>query len=243
MKAIGVIPARWGSTRFEGKPLAEIAGKPMIQHVWEAVKRSGQLDEVLIACDDDRILKAVESFGGRAVMTANDHSSGTDRIAEAVEKLAVDIVVNIQGDEPLIQPSVIDAVVKLLADDPDAVMATVIKTIMDERDYQNPNVVKVVTNVSGDALYFSRSPIPYNRDGGPVQAFKHLGIYAYRKPFLLGYKNLPASALEKAEKLEQLRALESGYKIKTVLTDMETIGVDTPEDLEKVKELYNRRGY
>jgi len=235
MKAIGVIPARWASTRFEGKVLAKIAGKPMIQHVFERVKKSEKLDDVLIATDSNEVFQAAEGFGANVVMTRSDHPSGTDRIAEAVKDLDVQIVVNIQGDEPLIEHAIIDKLVGALETDRTSVMATVIKVIKDEQELNNPNVVKVVIDKDGHALYFSRSMIPYNRDGEEIIAYKHLGIYAYRKDFLLQYSDLPKSKLEQSERLEQLRVLEAGYRIKTVVTDLETIGVDTKEDLKKVE--------
>lgn len=237
MKAIGVIPARWASTRFEGKMLALLDGRPMIEHVWRQAKKSRILEDVLIACDDDRILEAAKSFGANAVMTAKDHESGTDRIAEAVAKIATDIVINIQGDEPLIDPHVIDSLGQVLLQDTALFMATVIKRITKEDEFNNPNVVKVVVDQNKNALYFSRSPIPFDRLKKPFQEnryYKHLGLYAYRKDFLLGYKTLPFSKLESVEKLEQLRALDAGYKIKTIETDHEAIGVDTQEDLQKV---------
>lgn len=237
MKIIGIIPARWGSTRFEGKVLTEINGKPMIQHVWERSSKSALLNGLMIACDDDRVLTAAKQFGARVVLTSKDHESGTDRIAEAAESVAGDIIINIQGDEPLIHHEVIDALAKALLDDPSGSMATVIKVITDAAELANPNVVKVVVDGEMNALYFSRSVIPCNRDNDPdVIYYKHLGIYAYRRDFLLSYKSLPKSNLEKAEKLEQLRALEFGYKIKTVVTDKATIGVDTPADLKRVNQ-------
>lgn len=239
MKIIGVIPARWASTRFEGKVLAAINGKPMIQHVWERSKKSELLDDLIIACDDDRVLNAAQQFGAKAVLTSKDHASGTDRIAEAVESIDGDIVVNIQGDEPLIQHEVIDALVTALIDAPLCSMGTMIKVLEAEEELKNPNVVKVVVDGEMNALYFSRSIIPYNRENDDeIIYYKHLGIYAYRRDFLLSYKNLPKSNLEKAENLEQLRALEFGYKIKTVVTDVDTIGVDTPSDLKRVEELF-----
>lgn len=237
MKIIGVIPARWGSTRFEGKVLAEIAEKPMVQHVWERVKESKLVDDVLIACDDDRVLSAVQNFGAKAVMTSKDHPSGTDRIAEAVKDVNADIVINIQGDEPMICPDVVDALAKSLLDDKSCPMATLVKEIEREDEISNPNVVKVVFDKDEHAVYFSRSTIPYNRDNQDVKYYKHLGIYAYRKKFLLSFNDLPKSNLENIEKLEQLRVIEAGYKIKTVLTDLETVGVDTPDDLAKVESL------
>ena len=237
MRTLGVIPARWGSTRFEGKVLAVIQGKPMIQHVWESAKKCRRLSDVLIACDDKRILDAAAAFGATAVMTSPKHTSGTDRIAEAVRSLKADIVVNIQGDEPLIQPKVIDDLVLGLQRDRTCVMATVIKAIENPKDLSNPNVVKVVVDIDGTAIYFSRSCIPYDRDQkafGQVPYYKHLGLYAYRKDFLMQFNKLPKSLLERTEHLEQLRVLEAGFKIKTVETDIETIGVDTPEDLVRV---------
>jgi 3-deoxy-manno-octulosonate cytidylyltransferase (CMP-KDO synthetase) len=237
MKVIGVIPARWASTRFEGKVLAMIKDKPMIQHVWERSKQCECLDDLIVACDDERIYNAVEQFGGKAVFTSKEHGSGTDRIAEAVESMDGNIIVNIQGDEPLICSAVIDSLVKALMGDPSCSMGTVIKVINKKGDLKDPNVVKVVIDGEMNALYFSRSLIPYNRDNTEAVYYKHLGLYAYQKDFLLSYKNLPKSNLEKAECLEQLRALEYGFKIKTVVTDIETIGVDTPKDLERVEKL------
>jgi 3-deoxy-manno-octulosonate cytidylyltransferase (CMP-KDO synthetase) len=238
MKIVGVIPARWASTRFEGKVLALIKDKPMIQHVWENSSQSELLNDLIIACDDDRVVVAAEQFGAKTVLTSKNHASGTDRIAEAIESVEGDIIVNIQGDEPLIDPAVIDALVKALLDDPSCSMGTVIKVVTTKKELKDPNVVKVVVDGEMNALYFSRSAIPYNRDGeDDVIHYKHLGVYAYRRDFLLSYKSLPKSNLEKCEQLEQLRALEFGYKIKTVVTDIETIGVDTPEDLACVEKL------
>ncbi len=240
MQAIGVIPARWGSTRFAGKVLADINGKPMIEHVWQRCRQSRLLDQVIIACDDQRIVKAAEKFGAKAILTLRDHSSGTDRIAEAVANVKATIVVNIQGDEPLIHHSIIDALVKALNKDTACLMATVIKTIQIKDELENPNVVKVVIDSQDNALYFSRSVIPCDRDKAGIQKvkyYKHLGIYAYRKNFLMTFRDMPKSRLEQAEQLEQLRALEAGVKIKTVLTDIETVGVDTPEDLARVAKI------
>ena len=242
MKTIGVIPARWASTRFAGKVLAEIAGKPMIQHVWERAKESKKLNDLIIACDEECVLKAAKKFGANAVMTAKTHPSGSDRIAEVVEKISCDIVMNIQGDEPLIHHSVIDSLAEVFESDRNCNMATVIKILDKKEDWNNPNVVKVVIDEKKNALYFSRSPIPYNCDNNiEATSYKHLGIYAYKKDFLFTYKNLPKSSLEKIEQLEQLRVLEAGYKIKTVLTDYETIGVDTPDDLIRVKNIIEKK--
>lgn len=240
MKAIGVIPARWASTRFEGKMLANLNGRPLIEHVWRQAKKSRILEDVIIACDDKRISDAAVNFGAKVVMTAQDHPSGTDRIAEAVSNISTQVVVNIQGDEPLIDPDVIDRLAQVLLEDASLSMATVIKRIVKEDEFFNPNVVKALIDRQGNALYFSRSPIPYNREKKAFLDgvyYKHLGIYAYRKDFLLGFKNLPFSYLEATEKLEQLRVLEAGYKIKTIQTQHETIGVDTPEDLAAVARL------
>ena len=234
-KIIAVIPARWRSTRFEGKVLAKIVGKSMIQHVWERSKESSTVEETIIACDDERVLNEAQSFGAKAVMTSKDHESGTDRIAEAVVNIDADIIINIQGDEPLIDPKVIDALAEALIEDEESLMATVAKKIEDERELNDSNVVKVVVDTKGNALYFSRQTIPFDREGSVGQYLKHLGIYAYRKDFLMKYKDLPQSHLEETEKLEQLRVLEAGYRIKIVETDVETIGVDTKEDLEQVE--------
>lgn len=234
MSVVAVIPARWASTRFEGKVLADINGKPMIQHVYERLLQAKQVDRVLIACDEEHVRQSVASFGGEAIMTAKDHPSGSDRIAEAVKNIDADIVVNVQGDEPLIDPQVIDDLTTVFQDD-ECVMATAIKSITDDADLNNPNIVKVVVDVHGNALYFSRSAIPFNRDGVKAEYHRHLGIYAYRKDFLLKFVQWPESTLELTERLEQLRVLENGHKIKTIKTEMETIGVDTPEDLELVK--------
>ncbi len=237
MEVIGVIPARYASSRLPGKVLLDILGKPMLQHVWERAKKSRLLDELLIACDDERVLAAARKFGAKAVMTSVDHASGTDRIAEAMKGRPADIIINIQGDEPLIAPSVIDALAKALLKDEHCPMATVIKPVAFSEELENPNVVKVVVDARGYALYFSRSLVPFPRAkvSADFKFYKHLGIYAYRKDFLMKFKKLPASALEKAERLEQLRVLEAGFHIRTVETDMDTIGVDTAEDLKKVE--------
>ncbi len=243
---IGVIPARYGSTRLKGKVLLPILGKPMLQHVWERAKQSRLLNDVLVACDDERVAKVVKAFGGRAVMTSPHHPSGTDRIAEAVKSLAVDIVINVQGDEPLIEPKVIDDLAQALLDNPDCPMATVVKKEMLSPSLESPNVVKVVLDQERNALYFSRSLIPFNRSkagAAKINYFKHLGIYAYRKDFLMTYHDLPSSSLEAAEQLEQLRVLEAGYRIKTVETNFQSIGVDVEEDIKKVENYLRQNGY
>jgi 3-deoxy-manno-octulosonate cytidylyltransferase (CMP-KDO synthetase) len=236
VNVLGVIPARYASVRYEGKVLADILGKPMVQHVWEAAKKAKTLDDVVVACDDEKIFKAVAGFGGKAVMTARAHTSGTERIAEVVGDIDVKIVVNIQGDEPLLHPSMIDDAVYPLLSDKSLGVTTLMKRIEEESEVADPNVVKVVVDKKGHALYFSRCPIPFVRDEEPGMRvhYKHIGLYAYVKEFLFTYKNLPPSKLEKLEKLEQLRILENGFSIRVLETKYETIGVDTREDLEKV---------
>jgi 3-deoxy-manno-octulosonate cytidylyltransferase (CMP-KDO synthetase) len=238
MNVIGVIPARYSSLRFEGKVLADLLGKPVIQHVWENAKKAKTLDELVVACDDERIFKAVVKFGGKAVLTAKAHTSGTDRIAEVVTDRDVKIVLNIQGDEPLIHPSMIDDVAYSLLNASEQWVATIIKRIEDEKEISDTNVVKVVFNKKGQALYFSRCPIPFVREEEPGMRvhYKHIGLYGYTKDFLFTFKNLPQSKLEKLEKLEQLRILENGYPIRVIETKHETIGVDTREDLERVSQ-------
>ena len=243
MKVLCVIPARYSSTRLPGKPLADIAGKPMIQHVYERAKQASLPQNVLIATDHALVRDAVLAFGGEAVMTASDHPSGTDRLAEVAKRYPeAEIIVNVQGDEPLIEPSVIDRLAQALLDDPSVAMAT-LATPMHSDDYDKPSAVKVVTDLAGYALYFSRSRIPYPRQtDAPVPVWQHIGIYAYRRDFLLAFAGLAPAPLEKAESLEQLRALENGYRIKVLHTDFVSIGVDTPEDLERVNQLFKKRG-
>jgi len=245
MSIIAIIPARYGSTRFPGKSLAMIKGKPMIQWVYERTKRSRLVSAVIVATDDESIRKAVLSFGGEAVMTSPTHASGTDRIAEVAEKLECEIIVNVQGDEPLIQPEMVDQAITPLTDDPSIPMGTLCKRIDSPDEAFDPNVVKVVFDKKGFALYFSRAPIPWDRDQwagisswkqltlhGPL--YKHIGMYVYRREFLLKYAHMPQTALEVTEKLEQLRALEHGFRIKTVVTEHESFGVDIPDDLGKI---------
>ena len=244
MKAIGVIPARYGATRFEGKLLQDLCGKPVIQHVYERAKKARGLNDLVIAADDERILKAVQKFGGKVVMTSKSHTTGTDRLAEVVNAMDVDVVVNIQGDEPLIHPFVIDDLVREMMADPTLVMATVVKKSHSVEEFKSRDVVKAVVNEKGEALYFSRSPIPtlLTPSGDPESYFyKHIGIYAYNKDFLFTFKKLPPSSLEKNERLEQLRALEHGYRIRVIETKFETVGVDTPEDLELARTLFEKQ--
>jgi 3-deoxy-manno-octulosonate cytidylyltransferase (CMP-KDO synthetase) len=242
MHVVAIIPARYASTRFPGKPLARIHGKPMLQHVYERTCRATLVDEVIVATDDERILSAAEDFGARAVLTSACHETGTDRLAEVAAGLEkADLVVNVQGDEPMIAPEMIDTAIAPLGERPDISMGTLMADITTPEDFKNPNVVKVVTDQQGLALYFSRSPIPFTRDVVPdtahLNARRHIGLYVYRRDFLLRYPHLDPTPLEKAEKLEQLRALEHGYRIHVALTTHLSIGVDTPEDLEKVKTL------
>ncbi len=238
-KVVGVIPARYSSTRFEAKVLVDILGKPMIQWVWERAKQVKILDELIIACDDERVADVARGFGAQVVMTAKGHTSGTDRIAEVVNPIEVSVVVNIQGDEPLVHPTMIDSVARAILSDSSISVATIIRKIENPQDISDPHVVKVVKDKNDFALYFSRSPIPFNArnsDITPPVYYKHIGLYGYSKDFLFTYKNMASSNLERTEKLEQLRVLEDGYKIKVIETKYDTIGVDTPEDLEKVKE-------
>lgn len=237
MNAIGVIPARFGSTRFPKKVLADLCGKPLIQHVWESAKKAKMLDDLIIATDSEEVMDAVRAFRGKAVFTSRDHATGTDRIAEVVNPIDVKAVINIQGDEPLVRPEMIDSLTRTILDSKDISIASLMKKIEDPSDIKNPNVVKVVVDKNGFAIYFSRSPIPYPRTEAAKLYYKHFGIYAYTKDFLYVFTNLPKSYLEKSESLEQLRVLESGYKIKMVETKFDSIGVDTPEDLKRVKEI------
>ena len=241
MKILCVIPARYASTRLPGKPLKDIAGKPMICRVYDRASQAETLSGVLVATDDERILQAVESHGGRAMMTAKDHPTGTDRLAEvAAANPDVDLIINVQGDEPLIEPSLIDELGRAFDGDAELQMATVMTPMEDEAEQKNPNNVKVVTDKNGCALYFSRSLLPYPRNDAGTPVYKHIGIYAYRRDFLLAYAKMAPTPLERTESLEQLRALENGYKIKCIRTNARFVGVDTPEDLAKVNEIYRR---
>jgi len=245
MDVIGVIPARYTSSRFEGKVLAEILGKPMIQHVWERTKESRILDDVIIACDDERVAEAVRAFGAKAVLTAKGHTCGTDRIAEVVNPLEVKVVVNIQGDEPLVHPTMIDMAARALLEDEKVSISTIMKKIEDPLLLDDPHTVKVVVDKNNFALYFSRARIPYHAQSSENSApvyYKHIGLYAYSKDFLFMYKNLPSSNLENTESLEQLRVLEEGFRIKVLETKYDTIGVDTPADLERVRECLRDQG-
>jgi 3-deoxy-manno-octulosonate cytidylyltransferase (CMP-KDO synthetase) len=241
-KIIGFIPARAESTRFPGKPLADILGRPMIMRVFERAIRCPLLNEVYVATDSQEILQIVEKHGGKGVLTSPDHCSGTDRIAEAAREIGLggnDIAVNIQGDQPLFEPVMVEEVVKPLLSNPEIPMCTLIYKIVRDEEITHPNAVKTVVDNEDFAIYFSRSTIPYFGDStlGPVY-YKHHGIYAYRNDFLQIFTGLPRGKLEQAERLEQLRALENGYRVKVVVTDKDSIEVDTPEDLERVRETY-----
>ncbi len=236
--AVAIIPARYHSTRLPGKALADIGGRPMIEHVYRRASAARSIASVLVATDDERIVRAVERFGGRARMTSASHASGTDRLAEVAADLDCDVVVNVQGDEPLIEPEMIDQAVAPFAADSSLMMTTLRRRIEDPADVRNPNVTKVVVDGDGFALYFSRAPIPFVRDGSPAApAWRHVGLYAYRRPCLLRLAGLAPTALERSEALEQLRALEHGIRIKALETAFDSIGVDTPEDLERVRRL------
>jgi len=240
MKVIGVIPARWASTRLPGKSLVELCGKPMIQHVVERAQEVRALDSVVVATDDRRILEAVEGFGGAAVMTREDHPSGTDRIAEAACGLDADLIVNIQGDEPLLNPAMVDELVALMKSDDSWDMGTAATLIDNDQDLNDPAVVKVVFDARQRAMYFSRSVIPFVRDpeaGGAVRHWRHLGIYAYRADFLQKMVAEPPCALELAEKLEQLRALHLGARMVVLETEDKGIGVDTAADVARAEDL------
>jgi len=230
-----VIPARYGATRLPGKPLAEIDGRPMIWYVWDKARRAETPARVVVATDDARIAAVVRGFGGEAVMTSPDCQSGTDRVAEAARGMDEEVIVNLQGDEPMMHPSVVDAVAAPLVADPGVLMSTAALLQDDPAEYGRPSVVKVVVDARGDALYFSRSPIPHYRDTGAGRYRKHLGIYGYRREFLFRVAALPPSLLEEAERLEQLRVLESGYRIRVVDVAHDSVGVDTPEDLKAVE--------
>ena len=238
MRVLCVIPARYDSTRLPGKPLADIAGKPMIQRVYERAAEAKLPELVVVATDDARVLAAMESCGGKAMMTATDHPTGTDRLAEVAGiYVNYDVIINVQGDEPLIAPEIIDALAAAFTEEPELKMATVM-TEIENAEKNNPNNVKVVTDKNGYALYFSRSLIPYPRTAGIVPVYKHIGIYAYRREFLLEYAKMQPTLLEQSESLEQLRALENGYRIKVIKTDCKFVGVDTPEDLARVNAIY-----
>lgn len=252
MRAVAVIPARYGSTRFPGKPVALLLGRPMVAWVVEAALAAGRVSEVWVATDDERIARSAEDAGARVVMTPENCPSGTDRVAAAANTVAADVYVNLQGDEPLTDPSDIDGLVGVFAAEPGTRMATLARPITGSQELSNPNVVKVVCDGAGHALYFSRSPIPYYRDSwsngggtapptGFVGPLQHVGIYAFSRGSLRDFTNLPAGRLEEAERLEQLRALEAGWKIRVLRTQTESVGVDRPEDLGRAEAALRER--
>jgi 3-deoxy-manno-octulosonate cytidylyltransferase (CMP-KDO synthetase) len=234
-KVVGVIPSRFGAQRFPGKPLAKIAGVPMIVRVVRQAQKSRRLSEVWVATDDKRIAQVVEKSGARAVMTPSSLKSGTDRIAYAVRDHRIDIVVNIQGDEPVMAPQAIDAAVEVLQKDKNVLMSTVVIPLSDKKEWLDPNVVKAVLGPNGDVLYFSRAPIPHPRDGGMPKAYKHMGLYGYRPGWLQKMAKLKPTPLELTEKLEQLRAMENGVTIRAAIRKVESIAVDVPADVKKVE--------
>jgi 3-deoxy-manno-octulosonate cytidylyltransferase (CMP-KDO synthetase) len=237
---LAVIPARYASSRFPGKPLAPIAGQPMIKRVVERVKRAERVSRVVVATEDERIRAAVEGFGGEAVMTRRDHRTGTDRVAEVAAHISAAIYVNVQGDEPLIDPATIDAVVGEMAEDESVQIGTPCTAILEAKDIMDPNVVKVVRDFDGNAMYFSRAPIPWVRDTSQkveVRHWKHIGLYAFRREALLEFPTLPPGELERVEHLEQLRWLENGFRIRVVETDYDAVSVDVPADVERVEKL------
>lgn len=237
-----VIPARYGSTRLPVKPLANLCGKPMVQHVYERARQAKLANEVVIATDDERIFKVAQSFDGHVIMTSSRHTSGTDRVAEVNAKYQAEVVVNLQGDLPLIQPATLDTLISGFCEPGQtAPMGTLKSDLSDPTEIENPNLVKVVTDLKGMALYFSRSPIPFARDGKQTQVFRHIGVYIFQRQFLPLFSQLPPSPLEKAESLEQLRALENGYPIRVFSTSQSVVEVDTSEDLQKASLLLSQQ--
>lgn len=244
MSVVAVIPARYGSTRLPGKALAPIGGVPMIVRVWRQARQARIADRVIVATDDERILHAMGEAGGEVVMTSSSHQSGTDRLAEVAERITADIYLNVQGDQPFIAPADLEALAAPMIADPELAMATLATPITSAEEWANPNKVKVVCDARGDALYFSRSPIPFARDSGgvPPNALRHIGVYGYRHSFLLKFAALKPGVLEQIERLEQLRALECGYRIRVVASAAPSLEVDTPEDLVRANEAARTSG-
>ena len=243
MNVAAVIPARMGSTRFPGKPLARISGKPMIQHVYENAAACSLIERVVVAADDRAVQQAVQAFGGEVIMTSRDHQTGTDRVAEVARTLGAGIIVNIQGDEPLLPPDAIAQAVMPLMEDQHLVMSTLKTALRPEDDPRDPNIVKVATDARGRALYFSRSPIPFDRNDPPVaRLYRHIGLYVFRRDFLLAFAGLPRTPLEQAESLEQLRALEHGYSMYVAETPYYPLGVDVPSDIDRVESILRAHG-
>jgi len=244
-RVVVVIPARYGATRLPGKPLVMLAGKPMIQRVYERAKLAQRADQVIVATDDERILKAVEGFGGEARMTRTDHRTGTERVAEVAAHVAGDVFVNVQGDEPLLDPAAVDTAVSSVLEEPQAPISTVATPVKTPGDIMDPNVVKTVLDFDGNALYFSRAPIPWVRDTGSkiqVRHLKHLGLYVFQRDALLEYPTLPQGELERIEQLEQLRWMENGWKIRVAEVEHDAVSVDVPADVERVERLLRERG-
>ena len=244
-KVVAVIPARYGSTRLPGKPLFSLGGKPMIQRVYERAKLAQGVHQVIVATDDERIVKAVELFGGEARMTRADHRTGTERVAEVAAHVEGDVFVNVQGDEPLLDPAAVDAAVNALLEDPPAAIATIATPVKTPADIMDPNVVKTVLDFDGNALYFSRAPIPWVRDtASKVHArhLKHLGLYVFQREALLEYPTLPQGELERIEQLEQLRWMENGWKIRVAEVEHDAVSVDVPEDVARVEKLLKEQG-
>ncbi len=245
MKAVAIIPSRYGSTRLPGKPLLELGGKSLVQHVYERTQQARCISEVWVATDDRRIAEATERFGGKVLLTSPAHRTGTDRVAEAARTISADLIVNVQGDEPLIDPKVIDQAIAPFTKKPDLPMSTLAKTTASAKSLHDPNVVKVVVDRKGFALYFSRSPIPFVRDRETSNSqqfsfLEHIGLYVYRWDFLQKLARMEQSPLEKLEKLEQLRVLENGFPIAVVVTDSWSIGVDTEEDLQQARKIIEK---
>jgi 3-deoxy-manno-octulosonate cytidylyltransferase (CMP-KDO synthetase) len=244
-RVVVVIPARYGATRLPGKPLVMLAGKPMIQRVYERARLARRADRVIVATDDERILKVVEGFGGEARMTRTDHRTGTERVAEVAAHVAGDVFVNVQGDEPLLDPTAVDTAVSSLLEEPQASIATVATPVKTPGDIMDPNVVKTVLDFDGNALYFSRAPIPWVRDTGSkiqVRHLKHLGLYVFQREALLEYPTLPQGELERIEQLEQLRWMENGWKIRVAEVEHDAVSVDVPADVERVEKLLREQG-
>ncbi len=242
-KVIVVIPARYGSTRLAGKPLISLAGKPMIQRVYERAKLAARVNRVIVATDDERIVKAIEAFGGEARMTRSEHRTGTERVAEVAAREQGDVFVNVQGDEPLLDPNAIDVAVNSLLEEPQASISTVATPIKTPGDIMDPNVVKVVLDFDGNAIYFSRAPIPWVRDTASkiqVRHLKHLGLYVFQRDALLEYPTLPQGELERVEQLEQLRWLENGWKVRVAEVEHDAISVDVPKDVARVERLLQK---
>jgi len=243
MNIVAVIPARMGSTRFPGKPLALICGKPMIQHVYEKAASCSLIKRIIVAADDTTVQKTVQAFGGEVFMTSPDHHTGTDRVAEVAQSLDAEIIVNIQGDEPLLEPDAIAEAVKPLLQNAHITMSTLKTALRPDDDPLDPNIVKVATDASGHALYFSRSPIPFNRDrSSAASLYRHIGLYVFRRNFLFEFTALQQTPLEKAESLEQLRALEHGHSIHVSETGYYPVGVDMPSDIERVEKIMHEQG-